>query len=46
MKTYIFHTSVPGTGRRWRKIERRADPDADYPRIVERVGDLPLQYPT
>lgn len=25
MKTYVVHTSVPGTGRRWRKIELRAD---------------------
>ncbi|MFQ5855979.1 MAG: hypothetical protein ACE5LU_10080 [Anaerolineae bacterium] len=25
MKTYIFHVSLPGTGRVWRKIEMRAD---------------------
>lgn len=25
MKSYIFHVSLPGTGRTWRKIELRAD---------------------
>ena len=25
MKTYIFHASLPGSGRVWRKIEMRAD---------------------
>jgi len=25
MKSYIFHVSLPGTGRTWRKLELRAD---------------------
>ena len=42
MRTHTFHVSLPGTGRAWRK---NANPDAEYPRLVESVGEAPPQYP-